>query len=118
MCYSSQHPPLRMSYSQPTHMQGITVKISVFAVVALLTCNATWASDTYKVQVTRKGQDLYKIEGQGGSMYIKTAYCYEYATWEEAILILNSQPFSGSIAIGKIIFTSGSTTCQVDMIVQ
>jgi len=76
------------------------------------------ASDTYKIQVTRKGQDLYLVEGQGSSIYIKTAYCYEYATWEEAILILNSQPFSGSIAIGKLIFTSGGTTCQVDTIVR
>jgi len=95
-------------------------KIAVIALcTALLSAmSVATASDTYKVQVTRKAQDLYKIEGQGSSIYIKTAYCYEYATWEEAILILDSQPFSGSIAIGKIIFTNSSSTCQVDTVIR
>ncbi len=74
------------------------------------------ASDTYKVQVTRVSQDIYKVEGQ--SIYIKTAFCYEFAMSETAILDLTSQPFSGSIDIGKIIFTNGSTTCQVDTILK
>ncbi len=93
-------------------------KIAVIALCAALLSNIAIASDTYKIQVTRTAQDLYKVEGQGSSVYIKTAYCYEYATWEEAILILNSQPFSGSIAIGKIIFTNGGSTCQVDTVVR
>ena len=93
------------------------MKIAVFAAAALLVSVAN-ASDTYKIQVTRTAQDLYKIEGQGSSIYIKTAYCYEFTTWGEAILILNTQPFSGSIAIGKLIFTSGGTSCQVDTIVR
>jgi hypothetical protein len=95
----------------------IAISAMVIAAGAFLS-NPAFASDTYKIQVTRKGQDLYKIEGRTDSTYVKTAYCYEYATWEEAILILESQPFSGSIAIGKIIFTSSDTTCQVDTVLQ
>lgn len=93
------------------------MKIAVIAAFALLS-NIAVASDTYKVQVTRKGQDIYQVEGQGNSVFIKTAYCYEYATWEEAILILDSPSFSGSIAIGKIIFTNSSTSCQVDTVLR
>lgn len=74
------------------------------------------ASQAYKVQVTRKGQDLYSIEGLGRSVYIKTAYCYEYATWQDAVLILNMQAFPNSIAIGRILFNKGRTSCQVDTI--
>lgn len=39
---------------------------------------------TYKVQLTRKGDDLYKLEGT--SYYIETSSCYEYIYYEEAIL--------------------------------
>jgi hypothetical protein len=93
------------------------MKIAGIAIVSVLICTTqAFASDTYKVQVTRKAQDLYEVEGIGKKVYIKTAYCYEYATYEEAILVLESQPFSGSIAIGKLIFTSGGSSCQVDTV--
>jgi len=91
---------------------------SIVCVAALLISSAVFASDTYKVQVTRKGENLYLVEGIGKNIYIKTAYCYEYATWEDAILVIDGSPSSNSIAIGKIIFTSGNTTCQVDTILQ
>ncbi|MCB9312591.1 MAG: hypothetical protein H6568_07465 [Lewinellaceae bacterium] len=38
----------------------------------------------YKVEVTRKGSNLYKVEGT--KLFIETRYCYEYATYEDAIL--------------------------------
>lgn len=44
--------------------------------------------DTYKVKVTRKGSNLYKVEQT--DIYIETKYCYEYATYEEAILKVTS----------------------------
>ncbi len=44
--------------------------------------------DTYKVKVTRKGSNLYKVEQT--DLYIETKYCYEYATFEEAILKVTS----------------------------
>jgi hypothetical protein len=34
--------------------------------------------------VTRKGANLYKVDGQ--QIYIRTNYCYEYAYGESAIL--------------------------------
>lgn len=89
-------------------------KIAVFAVVALLNAAVGSATDVYKVQVTRVDQDTYRIEGQG--VFIKTAYCYEFATWEDAVVILKSQPVNGSIAIGKIVFTSGWKMCQIDTV--
>lgn len=95
------------------------MRIAVFAIAAMLIAMSAEGSDSYKVQVTRKGQDLYLIEGTGKNIYIKTAYCYEYATWEDAILVLDGSPSSGSVAIGKLVFTgSGSTTCQVDTVLQ
>lgn len=43
---------------------------------------------TYKVEITRKGSDLYKLEGT--NYYIETRYCYEYATYDNAILEIES----------------------------
>lgn len=42
----------------------------------------------YEVRVTRKAQDLYKLEGT--NLYIETRYCYEYAFSEDAIMKLES----------------------------
>lgn len=72
---------------------------------------------TYDLHVTRVSQDVYKVDG-GATVYIKTAYCYEYATGEEAVLVLNMQPFNGSIDIGKLVFINSGTSCQVDTILQ
>lgn len=43
---------------------------------------------TFKIEVTRKGSNIYKVEGTG--YYIETRYCYEYATYDEAILKVES----------------------------
>lgn len=43
---------------------------------------------TFKVEVTRKGSNLYKVGGT--NYYIETRYCYEYATYDEAILKVES----------------------------
>lgn len=53
----------------------------------------------YKVSVTKKAKDLYKIDGK--NIFIETKYCYEYATREEVILIIES---GYGISKGKIIF--------------
>ncbi|MBK7344263.1 MAG: hypothetical protein IPJ06_14930 [Saprospiraceae bacterium] len=39
---------------------------------------------SYKVEISRKGSNIYKLEGT--KYYIETRYCYEYATYEDAIL--------------------------------
>ena len=43
---------------------------------------------TFKIEVTRKGRNIYKVEGT--DYYIETRYCYEYATYDEAILKVES----------------------------
>jgi len=43
----------------------------------------------YSVTVTRKAQDLYKIDGF--NIYVKTRYCYEYSYSQDAILDYDSQ---------------------------
>ena len=68
------------------------------------------ASDVYKVTVTRKGQDLYEV--QGGQVYIKTRYCYEYVYGDESILRIDSP---AGYSVGKLIFNSG-TSCDVEKV--
>ncbi|MDN3582179.1 hypothetical protein [Mucilaginibacter flavus] len=53
----------------------------------------------YIVNVTKKGKDIYKVDGK--DIYIETKYCYEYATGEEAVLTIES---SYGYTIGKIKF--------------
>ncbi len=42
----------------------------------------------YKIEITRKGSNIYKLEGT--NYYIETRYCYEYATYDDAILKVES----------------------------
>lgn len=42
----------------------------------------------YEVELTRVDKDFYQICGT--SLYIETKYCYEYATWDDAILNITS----------------------------
>jgi hypothetical protein len=53
----------------------------------------------YDVTVTRKGQDLYLVDGT--STYIHTRYCYEYSYSQRAIL---RNQGSGTFASGSLIF--------------
>ncbi len=45
-------------------------------------------NDTYKVKLTRKSSNLYKVEET--NMYIETKYCTADANYEEAILKVTS----------------------------
>lgn len=42
----------------------------------------------YDVNISRKGRELYKLEGT--VYYLETRYCYEYATYEKVILKVES----------------------------
>jgi hypothetical protein len=42
----------------------------------------------YKLSLTRKASNLYKVEAQ--DIYIETRYCYEYAIGDDVILIVES----------------------------
>lgn len=55
--------------------------------------------DTYKVKLTRKGSNLYKVEQT--DLYIETKYCYEYASYKEGILKVTS---SYGYSKGTLIF--------------
>lgn len=57
--------------------------------------------EKYSVSVTRKDSDLYKIDGK--DIYIETRYCYEYATYEDVILIIES---NYGYSKGELIFTN------------
>ncbi|WP_448171396.1 hypothetical protein [Rhizobacter fulvus] len=80
------------------------------AAVSMLFAGTAFAADVYKVTVTRKDQDLYKVDG--GKNYVVTRYCYEYAYGDEAILRIDS---TGGFSIGKIIFSTG-TSCEVEKV--
>lgn len=53
----------------------------------------------YEISVTRKGPNLYKVEGT--SLYIETRYCFEYAYSET--VILKYEGFYG-YTVGELIF--------------
>ncbi|KFN42702.1 hypothetical protein N787_03355 [Arenimonas metalli CF5-1] len=69
----------------------------------MLLCGTTFAAD-YDVSVTRKGSNLYKVDGK--EMYVHTRYCYEYVYSEDSMLRM-----SGSS--GKIIFLDEGESCDV-----
>lgn len=73
----------------------------VMVALALFTAtNIASAKEQYKVYVTHKGSNLYKIDGQRA--WVQTRYCYEYGYSEDAIL----SSFS-------IVFLSSGTECDV-----
>ncbi len=53
----------------------------------------------YVVNVTRKGENLYKVDNK--NIYIETKYCYEYSYSEEVVLEVSD---SYGYTKGKIIF--------------
>jgi len=53
----------------------------------------------YVVKITRKGKDLYKVDGK--NIYIETKFCYEYSNSEEIVLKIES---SYGYSKGKVIF--------------
>jgi hypothetical protein len=90
-------------------LRHLTISLSV-----LLVCSPSWGSDYYKVDVTRKGQDLYAVDGQG--IYIKTRYCYEYVYSTEAILKIDSP---SGYTVGEIIFVgNGGSKCDIEKLLR
>lgn len=78
----------------------------VFAAILLFLSNEAMAAN-YDIFVTRKGPNLYKVEGK--EMYVHTRYCYEYVYSEESMLRM-----SGSS--GKIIFLDQGKSCDVEAV--
>jgi hypothetical protein len=82
--------------------------------IALSATSQCWASEYYKVDVTRKSQDLYEVTGQG--IYVKTRFCYEYVYYSEAILKIDAP---AGYTIGEIIFVgSGGNKCDIEKLLR
>jgi hypothetical protein len=86
----------------------------LIAALAVFISSGALASDYYKVEVTRKSQDFYEVQGQ--RIYIKTRYCYEYVYSSEAILKVDSET---GYTIGEIIFVGeGGSKCDIERILR
>ena len=80
-------------------------KTLLAALSALMSLQAAPAlSENYEVNLTRKGSNVYKIDGK--DIIIQTRYCYVYAYSEEAI-------FKSSGYGGEVIFFDSKDKCDV-----
>ena len=80
-------------------------KILLAALAALTSLQAAPAfAENYEVNLTRKGSNVYKIDGK--DIIIQTRYCYVYAYSEEAI-------FKTSGYGGEVIFFDSKDKCDV-----
>lgn len=82
------------------------MKKSLLATLAtLMSLQAAPAlAENYEVNLTRKGSNVYKIDGK--DIIIQTRYCYVYACSEEAILKTSGYG-------GEVIFFDSKDKCDV-----
>ena len=82
------------------------MKKTLLAALAAMMClqAAPAQAENYEVNLTRKGSNVYKIDGK--DMIIQTRYCYVYAYSEEAI-------FKTSGYGGELIFFDSKDKCDV-----
>lgn len=80
-------------------------KTLLATLAALMTLQAgPVLAENYEVNLTRKGSNVYKIDGK--DIIIQTRYCYVYAYSEEAI-------FKASGYGGELIFFDSKDKCDV-----
>ena len=80
-------------------------KTLLAALAAMMSLQAAPAlAENYEVNLTRKGSNVYKIDGK--DIIIQTRYCYVYAYSEEAI-------FKSSGYGGEVIFFDSKDKCGV-----
>ena len=79
-----------------------TLLAAIAAMMSLLVAPAQ--AENYEVNLTRKGSNVYKIDGK--DIMIQTRYCYVYAYSEEAI-------FKTSGYGGEVIFFDSKDKCDV-----
>lgn len=80
-------------------------KTLLATLAALMTLQAgPVLAESYEVSLTRKGSNVYKIDGK--DIIIQTRYCYVYAYSEEAI-------FKASGYGGELIFFDSKDKCDV-----
>lgn len=106
-CLTSFHIPpytecdIEAFYSGVTPTDGTMVLTSQDEIeeAKLLLVPMTVDAGKYVVNITRKGANLYKIDGK--NIFIKTKYCYEYSYSKEVAISVES---SYGYTKGKIIF--------------
>lgn len=81
------------------------MKKTILIIISIVLMATEAYAELYRITVSRIDQDLYKDDNSGA--IIETQYCYEYATWENAVL--KYEPYSFD---NKIIFENGQT-CEV-----
>ena len=80
-------------------------KTLLAALASMMSLQAAPAlAESYEVNLTRKGSNVYKIDGK--DIIIQTRYCYVYAYSEEAI-------FKTSGYGGEVIFFDSKDKCDV-----
>jgi len=80
-------------------------KTLLATLAALISLQAAPAlAENYEVNLTRKGSNVYKIDGK--DIIIQTRYCYVYAYSEEAILKTSGYG-------GEVIFFDSKDKCDV-----
>ena len=72
--------------------------------VLLMLVSGVAAAGDYDLSVTRKGSNLYKVDGK--DIYIHTRYCYEYVYSEDSLLRMSGTS-------GKIVFIDEGSSCDV-----
>lgn len=80
------------------------MKILKILVLMVLMFPATAGADNYEDSVTRKGNNLYKIDGK--NIYVQTRYCYEYVYSESVFLKMSGYS-------GEIIFLDSGGKCDI-----
>lgn len=75
----------------------------ICCIIVVISISVLFAmSSEYEVQITRKYQNLYKVDNS--DIWIQTKYCYEYSYSEKAILNYSGYGYSK----GELIFKNGS----------
>ena len=80
------------------------MKIRIFLSLLAAFIAAAAMAENYDISVTRKGSNLYKVDGK--NIFIHTRYCYEYVYYEESFLRMSGYS-------GEIIFTDSGGKCDV-----
>ena len=80
------------------------MKAALSILVAFLLFPSHALGGNYEVSVTRKGSNLYKVDGK--NIFIHTRYCYQYVYSESSFLKMSGYS-------GEIIFTNSGDKCTV-----
>ena len=80
------------------------MKLRMFMSLLLALIPFEAITENYDISVTRKGSNLYKVDGK--NIFIHTRYCYEYVYYENSFLRMNGYS-------GEIMFIDSGGQCDV-----